>query len=185
MRFTGPASGDGLDVLRAQHQTIRTLVQAVQDDASGGRQDCLDLLCGSLAAHEAAESSLLRPVTRTCVVGGDVVADARSVEEGRARVALDEALIFDVGTAEFRAAFGRFSRGLLEHLDNEEHYEFPLVRAYRDEDALQAMGTVLRRSDGGVPTSQSVPTAIAEAMISPLMSAVGKVRDALTVARPA
>jgi hypothetical protein len=176
---------DGIDVLCAQHQTIRGLVDTVIQGQVLDRRRAFDLLCSNLASHEAAESLLLRPVTRSCVLGGEVIADSRNAEERHAKQAVEELARLDIESHEFRRAFGDFARQLLEHFESEETYEFPLVRAYRDEDALAALGTVLRRADPGLPESVlRSSAALAGAVMSPLASAVGKVRDAVAIARP-
>lgn len=174
---------DAIDVLCAHHQSIRELLEAVDDEQPGSRRRVVDRLCRCLASHEAAEGLLLRPVTRSCVVGGEVIADARLAEEQEAKRMLDELSRPATDPGQFLAAFGDFKRRLLEHMDSEESYEFPLVRAGRDENALVALGTVLRRGNPPARSMPADPSALAGAVITPLTSAVGKLRRAVLAAR--
>jgi hypothetical protein len=174
---------DAIDVLCAHHHAIRGLLVAVAADPSNGPHGPFDQLCGLIAAHEAAENLLLRPVTRTCVVGGEVIAEARVAEESAVRERLDELTELDGESGQFRAAFDDLARRVSEHMDSEERYEFPLVRAYRDDDALVALGTVLRRCDP-YPNEPGHAPGLAGAVISPLASAMSRVRGAVTAARP-
>jgi hemerythrin superfamily protein len=170
---------DAVDVLCTHHQTIRDLADAVTGEHQDRRR-VLDQLYACVLSHEAAEQLLLRPVTRTCVIGGDVVAETRAAEERQTRQRLDELADLDTESGQFLAAFGDFSRQLLGHLDSEERYEFPLVRAYRDEEALVALGNVLRRADPVGPDREPTgASGLAEAVMAPLATAVGKVRGAV------
>lgn len=179
------APEDGIAVLQAQHQTIRSLLDALGDAPAEDRQRRLDELCGCLTSHEAAENLLLRPITRICVLGGEVIADARTAEESDCRRTLDALQDMDRAEQSFRAGFEELSRRLLVHLDSEERYEFPLVRAYRDEDALFAMGAVLRRTESDdVRAMHFAMPVMAAAVMSPLASAVGKVRGVAAAAKP-
>lgn len=136
------ASRDGLDVLSTQHHTIRQQLAVVADQPAIGRRAAFDLLCGMIARHEATEALLLRPITRASVVGGELIADSRAEEEDYVRRTLD-VLAEDIWSEDFPRAFGDLAARLVAHMDREETYEFPIVRAYRDGDAAVALASVV------------------------------------------
>jgi hypothetical protein len=174
---------DGVDVLCDQHRRIRELVKAVKKAPSDARRECFVQLRDLLSTHEAAEDLLLRPVTRLSVPGGEVVADARAAEEIAVRKQLTGLASIDFQSGEFAAAFDKFAMQLFDHAEREEAYEFPLVRAHRDPDALAAMGKVLQRTQPPLmPPPPSVPAVVVSAVASPITAAVSKVRDTLTSA---
>ncbi|HWC36508.1 MAG TPA: hemerythrin domain-containing protein [Mycobacteriales bacterium] len=171
-------------MLCEQHRTIRSLIETVRQNSPAGRLAHFDRLVAFLAWHEATEALLLRPVTRSDVLGGEVIADARAVEESRIRATVAGLTHVDPVSREFRRGFDDLARRLIEHLDSEERYEFPLVRAYRGKDSLAAMAAVMRRTDApGAGNTATTATALAGAVINPLASAVSKVREVVAAAR--
>src|SRR5581483_9099599 len=104
------------------------------------RQETFDQLRELLAVHETAEELILRPITRKDVPGGGEIADARIAEENEAKQVLPELEKLDVSSSEFVTQFAAFAGEVKKHANNEETYEFPLVRENEDEDALQTMG---------------------------------------------
>jgi hypothetical protein len=174
---------DALDVLCAQHLRIRELVKAVSKSPRDARRESFVQLREVLSTHEAAEDLLLRPVTRLSVPGGGVVADSRAAEEITVRQQLADLARLDFESGEFAAAFETFARHVIAHAEREEEYEFPLIRAHRDGDALIALGAVLRRMQPpAMPRLPGVPAVVVSAVSSPITAAVSKVRDTLTTA---
>jgi hypothetical protein len=174
---------DGVDVLCDQHRRIRELVKAVSKSPRDARRDLFIKLRAEFRTHEGSEDLLLRPLTRLSVPGGGVVADARAAEEVALRRQLADVASLDFESDEFAAAFDQFGRRLIDHADSEETYEFPLLRAHRDGDALVAMGKVLRRAQPpAMPPLPSMPAVVVSAVSSPITAAVSKVRTTLTSA---
>ncbi|HEX3900737.1 MAG TPA: hemerythrin domain-containing protein [Mycobacteriales bacterium] len=181
--YLSGSAPDGVDVLCDQHRRIRELVKAVSKAPRDARREAFMQLRELLSTHEAAEDLLLRPVTRLTVPGGVVVADARTAEEIAVRQQLAELASLDSQASEFASAFDRFAQHLIDHAEREEAYEFPLVRAHRDGDALVAMGKVLQRTQPPtMPPLPSMPAVVVSAVASPITAAVSKVRDTLSSA---
>ncbi|HEX3897960.1 MAG TPA: hemerythrin domain-containing protein [Mycobacteriales bacterium] len=172
---------NGIDFLLGQHQRIQQLLDAVANAPAESRQATFDELRELLAVHETAEEFILRPVTRSDVPGGDVIADARMAEENQAKQVLADLEKLDVTTPEFLTAYTAFSKDVLEHAQNEESYEFPLVREHEDTDALAQMGEALEKAERSAPTHPhpSARTTTAAAVMGPFAAMVDKVRDAL------
>lgn len=171
---------NGIDFLIGQHQRIKQLLEAVTTAPAESRQETFDQLRELLAIHETAEELVLRPVTRADVPGGDVVADARMAEENKAKEVLADLEKMDVATQEFLTAYTAFAKDVLEHANNEESYEFPLVREHQDADVLAAMGESLEKAERSAPTHPhpSARTTTAAAVMGPFAAMVDKVRDA-------
>lgn len=179
-RHLSASAPDGIDVLGDQHRRILIHLEAIDEAAPEARLDCFKQLSEMLTSHESSEELLLRPVTRRTVPGGTVVAEARAAEEIELRAQLTELALTDFESRDFISGFHAFSRRLVEHMESEETYEFPLVRAHRDGDALVAMGTVIRRTEPMLPpVLPGAPAALAGALVTPITSVVGKMRGAL------
>lgn len=173
---------NGINFLLGQHQKVSQLIEAVRDGTGQARQDYFDQLRELLAVHETAEELILRPITRTEVPGGDMVADARMAEENEAKKVLADLEKMDVDSTEFTTAFANFADDVLAHAHNEETYEFPLVREHQDPQALETMGEALERAEKAAPTHPhpSAKTTTAAAVMGPFAAMVDKVRDALS-----
>jgi hemerythrin superfamily protein len=131
---------DVIDILLAQHQRARELLAEVTSGGAGKHRAFEDLRA-LLAAHEKAEESVVRPVTRQ--VAGDGVADARNSEEAHADKVLAALGGLDVSSAEFDAMFADFEQAVSAHAEHEETEEFPRIRAGRSREELVTMGREL------------------------------------------
>ncbi len=142
---TSRTAPDVVALLLEQHAAVRSLLQRVGATAGGDRRQAFDDLRGFLAAHEAGEQQVLRPVTRR--TAGDGIAAARNEEEQEADEALRHLSGLDVDSQEFEAAFARFGRSVLEHARHEEDEEFPAVLARCSTEDLRALGERLLRAE--------------------------------------
>lgn len=131
-----------LHILRQQHRAIAAQLHNVLADPVTARQRNLAELRGWLNAHETTEAMVLRPVTRTAIIGGEAMAEARAAEERESRTELEVVMSLDPESDDFTDAFRVFSQRVIQHMGGEERYEFPLVRASRDDAALLALGNV-------------------------------------------
>lgn len=129
-----------IDILLAQHQRVRELLAEVASGGPGKRQAFEDMRA-LLSAHEKAEESVVRPVTRQ--VAGDRVADARNNEEKHADEVLAALDRLDISSAEFDAVFAGFVEAVSAHAGHEETEEFPQIRPSRSHEELVTMGREL------------------------------------------
>lgn len=173
---------NGIDFLIAQHQQVTQLIEAVRTGPAEGRQESFDRLREMLAVHETAEELILRPITRSEVPDGDVVADARMGEENEAKKVLADLEKMDASSQEFLTAFSSFADDVLKHAHNEETYEFPQVRDHQDAEALAKMGDRLEKAESVAPTHPhpSAKTTTANLVMGPFAAMVDKVRDAMS-----
>jgi hemerythrin superfamily protein len=174
-------SQNGIDFLLAQHRKIEQLLEAVQHGAAESRQDSFDQLRELLAVHETAEELILRPVTRKDVPGGAEIADARIAEENQSKDVLAQLEKLDADSAEFTTMFTSFAADVKQHANNEETYEFPLVRQHQEPPALEKMGDRLEKAEKTAPTHPhpSARSTAANAVLGPFAAMVDKVRDAI------
>ena len=134
-------AGNVIGVLLEQHAQIRELCETVGKSTGSVRQAAFDELRALLAAHEAGEQEVLRPVSRQ-VLGEQVCAahDEEEREMGRLLVELE---LLDPEGTRFAERFARFAGVLAAHVVSEEDEEFPAVRAGRPAADLEEMGVRL------------------------------------------
>ncbi|HWA64756.1 MAG TPA: hemerythrin domain-containing protein [Mycobacteriales bacterium] len=175
---------NGIDFLISQHEQVKQLLEAVKTAPAESRQETFDQLREMLAVHETAEELILRPITRSEIPGGDVVADARMAEENKAKDVLADLEKMDAASPDFLSAFTAFAADVLEHAGNEESYEFPLVKEHQDAEALDRMDAELKKAEESAPTHPhpSARTTTAAAVMGPFAAMVDKVRDAIGAA---
>jgi hemerythrin superfamily protein len=153
---------NAINLLVAQHQEIRNLLDQVESGPAERRALRFEELRQLLMVHETAEDEVLRPVTRREVPDGDQVAADREAEERAANQALDELAGLDVDSAEFLERFASFKADVLAHAENEEESEFPAIRDREADGDLMRLGDEIKAAQDP-PTSNPDPAATAEA----------------------
>lgn len=142
--------GDVIRILYEQHAQIQYLFERVEKASREGRQTAFDELTALLLAHETAEQSVLRPVSRE--TAGDDVAEARIREEKKANQAIAELKKLDVSSSEFDRLFAEFKQAVVDHAEHEENDEFPSVLEERDDDERRVMGERLSKAEATAST---------------------------------
>jgi hemerythrin superfamily protein len=145
------ADGDVLSILYSQHATVHELVESVESTTGRERSRGFDELTALLAAHEAAEQNVIRPVTSERAEAE--IADARTAEEQHADLVIARLKALDVDTTEFEDQFGDFKKAVSAHADAEESDEFPALAGTSDEERLALGSRFLAafRANGGQP----------------------------------
>lgn len=173
---------DVVDLLRKQHEHIRTLFAAVrQQDTVEKRQEAFEELRRFLAVHETAEELVTHPAARTAE-GGNLVVDARLDEETEAKKMLAELDDMKVDDARFQEKLIALRKAVLEHAQAEEQLEFPLLRTEHDPQTLERMAAAVRAAEAVAPTHPhpSVGSSMTtNLMAGPLASVVDRTRDAV------
>jgi hypothetical protein len=153
---------NGINLLIAQHQEIRNLLDQVASGPAERRALRFEELRQLLEVHETAEAQIIRPVTRREVPDGDDIADARLAEEAAGKQALTQLAALDVTSEEFANQFVGFKADVLEHARNEEVEEFAALREHEGLDELLALGDDVKAAEDP-PTSHPNPDATAAA----------------------
>ncbi len=175
---------DVVDLLKQQHEHIRSLFTAIDNASGEAKQERFEELRAFLAVHETAEELVIHPAARLAEGGNDVV-DARLEEETEAKkmlADLDGMKVTDLGFAE-RLASLRVA--VLAHAEAEEQQEFPLLRADNDDKTLRRMATAVRAAEAIAPTHPhpSVGSSMTtNLMAGPLASLIDRTRDAVKAA---
>jgi hypothetical protein len=175
-------SKNGIDLLLAQHQQVRELLEAVQFGPVEEQQARFDELRELLAVHETAEQIVLRPLTRASVAGGNEIADARIAEENAAKKALAELEKLEVNSYEFIEKFATFKADVLEHAANEEAVEFGVLRAAEDPVDMAQLADRLEQAETAAPTHPhpSAKTTGGNVALGPFAALLDRARDALS-----
>ncbi len=137
--------GDIIRILYEQHAQVQDLFERVEQASGDARQRAFDQLTAFLTAHEAAEESVLRPVSRE--TAGEDVVRARLQEEEKAEQVIAELKQLDVSSSEFDRMFAEFKQAVVDHAEHEENDEFPSVLEDRDEDERRVMGERLSKAE--------------------------------------
>ncbi|HET6909647.1 MAG TPA: hemerythrin domain-containing protein [Mycobacteriales bacterium] len=174
--------GDLVAQLLAQHEQVRAAIYAVAETTTAeSRQEQFDALRELLARHETAEEMIVRPLTRGIERGYDVAADRMSEEnEGKDMLADLERL--DIASVEFARTFEKFALAVLTHAQNEETYEFPLLRRNVDAEKLATAERQLLLAERIAPTHPhpSARSTLANYALGPFASMLDRARDAIS-----
>lgn len=138
---------DVRSTLTEQHQTIKALMQAVEDSHGINRQAAFEKFKTFLAVHEAAEECCLHAVGRVDLDSTQVV-DERVVEENRAAEAITRLEGLDADDDGFGTLFDQLGNDVVDHADAEEHDELPAVLSAAPDDEVERVLAALQR----VPT---------------------------------
>ena len=171
--------GDVVRILLDQHARIREGFAKVRSDSPAARQRSFAELRRLLAVHEVAEEMVVRPVTRLAADGGRV-AHARNDEEDKAARMLADLEGTSPSSTEFATSLAALEAAVLEHADEEEAEEFPLILASRGEQQRAWMGRALRLVEAVGPTHphpMAAGSTAAQYALGPLVSLVDHTRD--------
>jgi Hemerythrin HHE cation binding domain len=117
--------GDVIAVLLRQHADIREGLDRVTNSKGELRRQNFIAIKAFLASHEAAEQSVIRPVSE--VTAGAAEATSRNEEEQEADQVLAKLSALDVDSADFDSQFADFVKAVSDHAEAEEHEEFPTI----------------------------------------------------------
>jgi hemerythrin superfamily protein len=131
--------GDLLAILYTQHAQATDLMDQIESSSGPARKTLFEQLTTTLKAHETAEESLVRPVTRE--TAGQDVAEARNAEEDQANQVIASLSNLDVDSEEFDTQFAEFKQAVSDHAEAEEHDEFPGIESGRTADERRELGT--------------------------------------------
>lgn len=172
---------DVVELLMAQHNRIKQLLEEVQSAAPGVKREPFEDLVRLMAVHEAAEEEVVHPTSRRIFVD-DRIIDARLHEEDLAKQEL--AALYDLGVdhREFDQRFRNFADKVIEHAEMEEKEEFGQLLQQTSQSERAALATAVRVAEATAPTRPHPGTgesALANVVVGPPMALFDRVRDAV------
>lgn len=129
-----PAHGrDAVEILKNDHQVIKSLLDALVSDQGAQRREVLEQLKGVLTIHNATEENLVYPAIDK-VAGGKTESQHLCHETAEADVLVFEldALLKERDDAEFALKAKKFHKAVLAHIDEEENKAFPRLQENAD-----------------------------------------------------
>jgi hemerythrin superfamily protein len=130
--------GDLVRILLTQHAQVKDMLDQIEQASGTKRKKLFEQLTTTLKAHETAEESVVRPVTKE--TAGDGVADARNAEESEANEVIAALSELDVDSPEFDEQFAEFKQAVSDHAEAEESEEFPTIQSARSDEERQDLG---------------------------------------------
>ncbi len=130
--------GDLVRILLTQHATVKDMLDQVEAASGAKRKKLFEQLTGTLKAHETAEESVVRLVTKETAGAG--VADARNAEENEANEVIAALSKLDVDSPQFDDQFAEFKQAVSDHAEAEETQEFPTILAGRSAPERKELG---------------------------------------------
>jgi hemerythrin superfamily protein len=130
--------GDLLAILYTQHAQVTDVMDQIKASSGQIRKTLFEQLTTMLKAHESAEESVVRLVTRE--TAGEDVAEARNAEEDEANEVIASLSRLDVDSADFDSQFADFKQAVSDHAEAEEKQEFPTIEAGRTADERRELG---------------------------------------------
>lgn len=171
--------GSVIAILLEQHAEIRELFAAIEVAPPAQRQEPFDRLRELLAVHEAAEETVVRPLSRKSA--GAKVAEARNAEENEAAHVLAELERMDTAGDAFLAKLKEFAKAVSEHAEHEETEEFTAVQGTQTEKELEVLGEKLLAAEQTAPTHPHPAVAgsgVGQRTAGPFAALLNRARDA-------
>jgi iron-sulfur cluster repair protein YtfE (RIC family) len=174
-------ASDVVELIRQQHDMIRSLFADVAGCAPTERREPFEALVRLLAVHETAEEMVVYPDLRATGDRAATIVEARTNEEDAAKKALADLEGMDTTTAEFEDAFAAFRDEVETHADREEWEVLPLLEEF-DERSRTAMGRRFTLAESMAPTHAhrlAPESALGTVLVGPFVAMVDRVRDAI------
>jgi hemerythrin superfamily protein len=177
------STGDVVDYLRTQHETIRALFRETLDAADADtRDEAFTRLRTMLAVHETAEEMVVHPRVRRKVGDGAQIVDDRLAEEHDAKVLLRDIENLPRDSSEFTKALIHLQDAVLKHAEAEEELEFTALEAELSTDELAKLTQAVEIAERIAPTHPhpGVESGAANFAVGPFASVLDRARDALS-----
>lgn len=157
---------DVVAFLEDQHRDIEDLLHELPGMHGPARAKAFFALRSLLAAHEAAEETIVHPLARRVVPFGEFIVAARTGEERRLAKTLAFLETVDVDSDAFETQFRLLRERVIEHIDLEEREELEHLRDVFDGEQLERMRIATEVVEEIVPghPSSGVETLTARAL---------------------
>lgn len=152
-----PADKDVLQILKQDHDKVRTLLKELEEGPGSRAKDVLRKLRQEIEVHTDVEEHVVYPAYRDCVGSQEAKV---MVEESRAEHMLADILLKQLadlraGTVEFQGKASVFRETVEHHAREEEKTMFPAMRKHcHKEDLLDLGRQVQARKQGGTAVEQ-------------------------------
>jgi hemerythrin superfamily protein len=171
---------DVVKFLKAQHNLIEDMFDEVLHASDPqAREKPFAALRQLLAVHETAEEMVVHPRVRKEDKDGDEIVDARLKEEHGAKELLSEIEKLDITSQQFIKELTKLREAVLEHAQQEEIEEFPVLEREVDANDLKRMGAAVRASEAIAPTHPhpGVESAKLNFALGPFAAMLDRARD--------
>ena len=179
------STDDVVRFLKDQHNLIKDMFEEVLSASSDeAREKAFVNLRQLLAVHETAEEMVVHPRVRQAVEGGDIIVDARLVEEHDAKEQLSTLESMDVSSQKFLDELRLFRGSVLDHAEREELEEFTRLSRALDSDDLGRMAKAVQAAEAIAPTRPhaGVESAKLNFAVGPFASMLDRARDLIGAA---
>lgn len=176
------STDDVVKFLKDQHNLIKDMFEEVLSASSDdARRKAFTELRQLLAVHETAEEMVVHPRVRREVEGGDVIVDARLVEEHDAKEHLSALEAMDISSPKFIDELKLFQSSVIDHAEREELEEFNRLQGELDADDLDRMAKAVLAAEAIAPTRPhaGVESAKLNFAVGPFASMLDRARDAI------
>ncbi|RZT18401.1 hemerythrin HHE cation binding domain-containing protein [Mycobacterium sp. BK558] len=179
------STDDVVEFLRGQHNQIKDMFDdVVHASGSTAREQAFVELRQLLAVHETAEEMIVHPRARRDLDGGDIIVDARLLEEHDAKQQLAALERMDIDSQEFMDALIVFKATVVDHADREEAEEFDRLQRDLDPDELKRLVPAVQAAQAIAPTRPhpGVESSLLNFAIGPFASMLDRARDIISAA---
>lgn len=179
------STDDVVEFLRGQHNQIKDMFDdVVHASGSPARERAFVELRQLLAVHETAEEMVVHPRARRDIDGGDIIVDARLLEEHEAKEQLAALEDMDIDSQEFMDALIVFKATVVDHAEREETEEFDRLQRDLAPDELKRMVSAVQAAQAIAPTRPhpGVESSLLNFAIGPFASMLDRARDIISAA---
>ncbi|MGF6593734.1 hemerythrin domain-containing protein [Pseudomonas sp. 2835] len=136
---------NAIDLLKADHQTVKALLTQLSESTERGikkRSELLAKLEMEVAVHTRLEEEILYPAYKKAGAKEQVIMYHEAKEEHRTvdSLVLPDLKVTDPGTPEFSGRVKVLKELLEHHIEEEETEMFPQAKKLLGKDVLDAMG---------------------------------------------
>ncbi len=179
------STDDVVEFLRGQHNQIQDMFDdVIHASGSKAREKAFVDLRQLLAVHETAEEMVVHPRARRDIEGGDIIVDARLLEEHEAKEQLSALEDMDIDSQEFLDALILFKTTVIDHAEREETEEFNKLQRDLDPEDLKRMVSAVQAAQAIAPTRPhpGVESAVLNFAVGPFASMLDRARDVISAA---
>jgi hemerythrin superfamily protein len=179
--LTIKTTSDVVDLIKRQHEQIKTLFAKVLGTRGEERQEAFYDLRRLLAIHETAEEEVVHPAAKKARGIGESVVAARLREEKEAKTVLAALEQMHVDAPAFETNLRALQNAVLAHATAEEQEELRFLAEELDEGRLQSMRKAVQFAESTAPTRPhpGIESRAANLLAGPFASLIDRARDAI------